>query len=206
MPFGLTQAATDLLAQVQSLFGADNVTVTSGQGSRIGVAGGSKTSQHPSGNAFDFHVAGYSPDQVQSILATSGIKFGQSIQEYGAAAGAGLNHLGVGTAGRLTTGVNGKYTTTGYASTVASGIRQKVNDAEAAFMRGLGFSDKTAKVWTNPDATVGDVVGTVVDWNGWFGRIALGVFAILLIAVALFMLTGKSVSDVAAKVPPVVPV
>jgi hypothetical protein len=201
MSYGLSDSANALLGKVQNIFGAGNVSVTSGRSNRVGVAGGSATSQHPSGNAFDFHVAGYTPDQVQSIIGASGIQFGQSIQEYGAAAGAGLNHLGVGTKGQLLTGKNGKYTSTGFAAVAGGGL-------------GSGtFGDWIAKTFGNTAGNISDQIGqnlkapgdaidsavnsATQDWGGWFGRITLGILALLLIAVGLFMLSGRSVSDVA---------
>lgn len=204
----LSAAAQQLLGKVQALFGAGNVSVTSGQSSRVGVAGGSATSQHPSGNAFDFHVTGMTPAQVQTVMAQSGIPFGQSIQEYGAAAGAGLNHLGVGTKGQLLTGNNGTYKTTGFAAGLPSnsgnafldGVRSFESDA----LKQFGFSNSSAKILTDPNATATDAVGAALDSNFWFSRIVFGIFAILLIAVALFMLSGSTVTQAATKIAPLV--
>lgn len=199
MGWGLSTAAQNLLAQVQGIFGADNVIVTSGQSSRIGVAGGSPTSQHPSGNAFDFHVKGYSPDQVQSIIAQSGIQFGQSIQEYGAAAGAGLNHLGVGTKGQLLTGVNGRYSTTGYASQVAATAQAQVNKTLGdAINSTLGpWAGKLSNALGTGLAAPGNAIEGAVkkvtpDFNAWFTRITYGILAILLIMIAFYMLAQKA--------------
>jgi hypothetical protein len=52
-------------------------------------------------------------------------------------------------------------------------------------------------------AAPGDKLFGGLSLGDWFTRITFGVFAILLIAVALFMLSGKSVADVATKVPPI---
>lgn len=202
MPLNLSLAAQNLLAQVQAIFGSDNVTVTSGKSSRVGVAGGSKTSQHPSGNAFDFKVKGYNPDQVQSIIAGSGISFGQSIQEYGAAAGAGLNHLGVGSKGQLLTGRNGKYSTTGYAA--STGAPEMAWNTLGDYIKNLtGINTDTAGGILSAPGDAINSFGESLDPSAWFARIAFGVLAILLIGVALFMLAGKPAIQIAGKLPPI---
>ena len=210
---GLTDAAQNLLSQVQQLFGAGNVRVTSTSRtptSNAALAGASKTSQHLTGNAFDFIVSGMSPAQVQSAIAQSGIAFGQSIQEYGAAAGTGANHLGVGTKGQLLTGNNGKYSTTGYASKIATqatvNAQKTVGDWLSGFGLG-GLSNTLGTALAAPgDAIDGAVASVTPDFNAWFGRIAIGVFAVLLIAVGLFMLSAKPIGNIVEKIPPIVPV
>ncbi len=213
--YGLTDAATNLLAKVQALFGAGNVSVTSGRSSRIGVAGGSSTSQHPSGNAFDFHVAGLTPAQVQATLAASPIAFGQSIQEYGAAAGAGLNHLGVGSKQQLLTGNNGRYTATNTAS-LPSPLAQASGTGRDALVSFLGsdLGNQIADGAYGVGATLsapGDKIDAAIssvtpDLNSWFVRIGLGILALLVIGVALVMLAPKAADAVGVKLPPVIPV
>ena len=217
--YGLSAQATALLAKVRNLFGADNVSVTSGRASRVGVAGGSATSQHPSGNAFDFHVAGMTPAQVQATLAASPIPFGQSIQEYGAAAGAGLNHLGVGTKTQLLTGNNGRYTATNVASLPAA------NQAALAQASGFGRDSLVSFLGSDLGNSVADgayglgsvlsapgdrvdaaIASITPDWNSWFVRIGLGMLALLVIGVALVMLAPKAADSLGVKLPPVIPV
>ena len=217
--YGLTNQAQALLDKVRNLFGASNVQVTSGRSSRTGVAGGSATSQHPGGNAFDFHVSGMTPAQVQATLAASPIPFGQSIQEYGAAAGAGLNHLGVGTKTQLLTGRNGRYSATNTATLPAA------NQTALAQASGFGRDSLVSFLgsdWGNSIADGAFGVGSVLsapgdridaavasitpDWNSWFVRIGLGMLALLVIGVALVMLAPKAADSLGVKLPPVIPV
>jgi len=212
--YGLSSSAQSLLGKVRALFGTDNVVVTSGRASRVGVAGGSRTSQHPSGNAFDFRVNGFTPDQVQARIVQSGIPFGQSIQEYGAAAGKGINHLGVGTKGQIMTAVDGKYKTTGYAAGLPStadgaALVGTWGDQIKAFGQAIGLgdrlgdiSDATGRGLAAPGEAVESLFGGL-SASDWFTRITFGVFAILLIAVALFMLSGQSPVKLASKLAPI---
>lgn len=221
MPYGLSQAAQNLLAQVQSFFGAENVTVTSGlrsSSTNSGLAGASQTSQHLTGNAFDFQVNGYTPDQVQALIATSGIPFGQSIQEYGAAAGAGTNHLGVGTKGQLLTGNNGTYSTTnpnslaavyakvtaGAQTTIGDSIKNTVGSlfGTSAGNAAGAASSAVGNALTAPADAINNAIGSPTTW---FRQITIAVLAILLIGVALVMLSGKSPAQIVGSVPPVVP-
>lgn len=216
----LSPAAKNLLAKVQSIFGAGKVTVTSTgrtAGANAGIAGASKTSQHILGadglsDAFDFTVAGMSPDQVQRMVASSGLSFGQSIQEYGAGMGP-RNHLGVGTKGQLLTATNGKYSTIGYAPASNAGDPGAgVGGYGRTFLKGI-FGDAWGNALSDGGYETGALLAAPGDGidkmfggltlSGWFTRITFGVFAILLIAVALFMLSGVSAKDVVSKVPPI---
>lgn len=80
-----------------------------------------------------------------------------------------------------------------------SWARGKMISAEHDMMTSLGFSDKTASLWTDPNTSATDLVENAVDFNGWFGRISIAVFAILLIGAALLML-GKNEITTAAQV------
>jgi hypothetical protein len=186
----LSPQALNLWQQVQGLFGADNVTLTSAgrtAGNNASIPGASKTSDHLDGNAFDFRVKGIDPQAVQERIAAAGIGYGQNIAEYGAGMGP-RNHLSIPTAkhaGENLLGVNGSYKKLG------SDLRAKVNAWESSLLQQFGVSKSSADVLTDPNATTGDAVSAALNLNGWFSRITLALFALLLLAAALFML-GRS--------------
>jgi hypothetical protein len=191
--FGLNAQASQLLNQVRQIFGSDNVIVTSGYRNparNAGIPGASNTSQHLSGGAFDFKVKGLDPLQVQKVLQQSGITYGQSIAEYGAGMGP-RNHLGVGTKMENLVALDGKYTSLG------SGLLKTVRDWEASLLKAAGFSDGAATTLTDPNASVTEAVGAASE--SWFGRIAIGLFALLLITAALFMLGRGEISAILPK-------
>lgn len=206
--YGLSAQAQTLLDKVRLLFGADKVSVTSGHRSvanNASLAGSSRTSQHLTGDAFDFRVKGMTPAQVQTIVAKSGIPFGQSIQEYGAAAGAGVNHLGVGSKGQLLTANNGKYSVTGYADQIANKTAEQTRGWVANTMARVFGEQNLHDLGENLSAP-GDAINgslSTLDPSQWFERIALGLLALLFIGVAIVMLTGKSVTQIAGKIPPI---
>jgi len=82
-------------------------------------------------------------------------------------------------------------------SSPLSGARKALDDAESNMLQWFGLSKSTADTLTNPNASVSDVAS--LGLNGWFGRIALGIFALLLIGAALIMFAPKgSITKVAA--------
>lgn len=198
----LSAPAQALALQIQNLFGADNVTFTSGLRDAVsnsGIPGASKSSDHLGGNAFDFIVSGMSPQQVQSTIANSGIPFGQSIQEYGLGMGP-RNHLSIpgasGHLGQLLTGKNGSYNTTGYANThqwakadgeswgdylgrISTQLNQSLPDPLTAASNGVSSV-------TN---AVSDKVGSFLA--SYATRAALIILAILLLAGAIFSISRR---------------
>lgn len=113
---GLTNAGQSLLDKTRALFSDGRVIVNSGNrgaAHNARIAGSSRRSQHVGGNAFDFAVerngVRLSNAEIVERIRTSNLDFNQVIDE------TGLNmrprvHLGVGTAGRLTRGRDGRYT------------------------------------------------------------------------------------------------
>lgn len=195
--YGLTAEAMKLLNSVRSIFGAQNVIVTSGARSpsaNARIPGASPTSQHIGGDAFDFRVTGRDPKDIQGVLAASGLSYGQSIAEYGLGMGP-RNHLSVGTKNETLIANNGKYKPITLEGTKSylDGIREW----ERSILKGLGLNEDQANVWTDPDASVTEVVAASVDWNGWFGRVAIGLFALIFIAAALFTFKGGGIISTA---------
>lgn len=192
-PTNITPAATSLWLRVKQLF--PNAIATSGGRSaahNATIPGSSTTSQHIGGNAFDFVVPGMDPMQVQKVIAESlGMPFGQSISEYGLGMGP-RNHLSVGTKGELKKAVNGKYSLLGI-----------VRDWEKDILKQLGLSDGLAETWVDPDKSLTDAAtqtaNEAVDFNGWFGRIAIAVFALILIAAAVFTFKAGNIASIISK-------
>lgn len=192
----LTARAQSLADQVYSLFGADNVTLTSGArtaGHNATIKGASPSSQHIGGNAFDFQVAGYDPKDVQAILAGSGISYGQNIAEYGAGMNP-RNHLGVGTKGQTLLGTNGQYApikvtpVTANSGTWGDAINTALGPWAGSISNGLGT------VLSAPgNAVEGAIKSVASPLDAWFMRVSIGVLAIVFIAAALFALKGGSV-------------
>lgn len=193
----LSANARALWNRVQSIF--PNARLTSGQRDYV-PPGGSKTSQHKTGDAFDFVVPGVDPKTVQATLSQSlGLPFGQSIAEYGLGMGP-RNHLSTGSKGQLMTANNGAYRTTGYApqrsgaelSTDGAGygreaLKQMLGDGWGNWISdGLG-GDGLGGALTAPAEAIESLAP---DWNAWFQRIALGVFALIFIAAAVFAFKG----------------
>jgi hypothetical protein len=88
----LSEQGKGLYNKVVAIFGANNVTFTSGKRNRKGA------SQHNSGDAIDFLVKDKSIFDTQAIIDGSGIAYGQSIAEKGGGKSSGdHNHLSVGT-------------------------------------------------------------------------------------------------------------
>lgn len=193
---GLTAQAQALVDRVYSLFGASNVTLTSGArsvGANSGIAGASRTSQHLTGNAFDFQVSGYDPKDVQALIAGSGISYGQSIAEYGAGMNP-RNHLGVGTKGQNLVGTNGQYTPI-VVSPVSANAGTWGDQIAATFGVEAGnVSDAVGRALSAPgNALDGAVKSVAPDLNSWFMRISVGALALVFIAAALFALKGGDV-------------
>lgn len=186
---GLSPAARNLAQQVQSIFGAQNVTFTSGRRDHI-PPGGSKTSQHFSGNAFDFQVKGMDPLRVQEKIAAAGVSYGQSIAEYGLGMGP-RNHLGVGTKGENLVARDGRYSPVKLNSNVRDYAKRFLDDSLVDLFFG-------AKDVATGDKSIGEAVTEAVtpDWNGWFGRITIALFALLLLAAALFMLRPSALPSI----------
>lgn len=190
----LTSAAQNLLQQVRDLFGSSNVTVTSTGRSAShnnSIPGASQTSQHLTGNAFDFTVAGMTPLNVQDALASSGIGYGQSIAEFGAGMGP-RNHLGVGTKLQNLIGNNGKYLPR-VPSIMPDGTGNGSATARALFGDKVGtyISDILGGA-----GGVGDILKKPADAlafnaNDWFLRIAFALIALLLIAFGLYMISQR---------------
>lgn len=209
MGWGLTDAAQNLLSQVQSIFGAGNVTVTSGARSashNAGIAGASKTSQHLTGDAFDFKVTGYNPDQVQAIISQSGLSFGQSIAEYGAGMNP-RNHLSVGTKGQTLVAKDGRYsarTISESAKSFADKALADVSGNSRDWLKGVfgatvgdGLADAgqaTGKALSLPGDTIDKGIATVTGsevFNGYMSRAAILIFALVFIAAGVFALSGS---------------
>lgn len=192
----LSANARALWDRVQGIF--PGAILTSGKRNHI-PPGGSKTSQHFDGDAFDFVVPGVDPKTVQQTIAQRlGLPFGQSIAEYGLGMGP-RNHLSTGTKGQLMTANNGKYSTIGYApprsgtelNTDGAGygreaLKNMLGDSWGNWLSdGLG-SDGLGGALTAP----AEAIENLTDWNSWFQRGALIVFALIFIAAAVFAFKG----------------
>jgi hypothetical protein len=189
---GLTTDARVLWMRVKQLF--PNARMTSGARSRShnsGIPGASNTSQHIGGNAFDFVVPGMDPLQVQATIAKDlGIPFGQSIAEYGLGMGP-RNHLSVpgSNPGQLLTARNGRYTVTGRvplnmgAGAGRDALRNILGDDWGNWMAdGLGEGGLGGALTAPAEA----LESLAPDWDSWFKRGALVIFALIFIAAALF--------------------
>lgn len=183
---GLTTDARVLWMRVQQLF--PNARMTSGRRDPSNIPrGGSRNSQHHTGDAFDFQVPGMDPLQVQQrIVADLGLPFGQSIAEYGLGMGP-RNHLSTGARGQLLVARDGRYTVTGTVPLDAgTGAGRDVLNRWLGDDWGNWFSDGLEGVGDTLKAP-GDAIDNLApDWDDWLKRIALVVFALIFIAAALF--------------------
>lgn len=190
---GLTTDARVLWLRVKQLF--PNAVPTSGRRDPSNIPrGGSRTSQHHTGDAFDFQVPGMDPLNVQATIARDlGLPFGQSIAEYGLGMGP-RNHLSTGSRNQLLVARDGRYTVTGTAPAPVGGV---------SLGSGAGAGRDVLRQWLGDDwgnwlsdgiegtgdvlKAPGDAIDNLApDWDAWLKRIALVVFALIFIAAALF--------------------
>lgn len=211
----LSAQAYQLWLRVKSIF--PNAIFTSGArsaSSNSGIRGASKTSQHLTGDAFDFVVPGVDPMDVQrTLVGNLGVPFGQSIAEYGAGMGP-RNHLSTGSRNQLLTANNGVYRVTGTAPTSAltptTGMGRADLIARYGPTVGNALADALAATGTVLEAPAKalegvPILGSIVnnkpltDWDGWFKRIALVVFALIFIAAAVFAFKGSDAINMVSK-------
>ncbi len=202
----LTAQTQALVDRVYSLFGAKNVTLTSGDRSashNATIPGASSGSQHIGGNAFDFKVAGYDPATVQAMIAGAipSTGYGQNIQEYGLGMNP-RNHLSaVGTrangtpiVGETLIGRDGRYTPI-KVSPISADPKTWGDQIAATLGPWAGsISNFMGTGLAAPGDAIDSAVNSVVpDLNSWFMRISVGVLAIVFIAAALFALKSGDV-------------
>ena len=101
---------------------------------------------------------------------------------------------------------DGKYKTIGYQNKTldaSNSLLDKVRAGEKAILQKFGMSDQSATVLTDPKAGPIEAAGalTGIDFSLWFERIALVIMALLFIGLGLSMLSGKSVTQLAGKLP-----
>lgn len=204
-PSGLSARAYALWLEVKRIF--PTAVFTSGARSashNAGIPGASKGSQHIHGDAFDFQVPGMDPRKVQSVIAASGLTYGQNIAEYGLGMGP-RNHLSVtGTRanGRPIMGENliaqnGKYNSN--LVSIGDGRDWLVKNWGGAIgnpiadaLEGFGDMLEAPAKGLSDVPILGDVVNNRdMSLDGWFNRIALVVFALIFIAAAVFAFKGS---------------
>lgn len=202
----LTSRAQALVDQIYSMFGAQNVTLTSGARSashNATIPGASGGSQHIGGNAFDFQVAGYDPATVQAMIAGSipSSGYGQNIQEYGLGmnprnhlSATGVRANGTPIVGENLIGRDGRYTPI-TVSPLSADPKTWGDQIAATLGPWAGsISNSIGTGLTAPaDAIKAEAKKLSPDLNSWFMRISVGLFALVFIAAALFALKGGDV-------------
>lgn len=199
----LSGRARTLWGQVQEIFGGTGMTPVLTSTGRTqaenNIPGASKTSQHLTGDAFDFQVMQggkiVDPMSVQNVLASSGIGYGQNIAEYGLGMGP-RNHLSVPTdklQGQNLVARDGKYSQLG--KTLAASGRSQANEVIAKSLRSLGIGKDAAYEGSDAIAGVLSGAGSALKAPGeaiksplenLLMRGAVGAIALLLLAAAIF--------------------
>lgn len=207
----LSANARNLWNQVQttmSSLGFDTVLTSAGRSPGNVPRGGSKTSDHFNGNAFDFQVKDdkgriVDPLAVQATLMQSGLGYGQNIAEYGLGMNP-RNHLSIPTARH--TGENMVQSGDGVYKRIQPNIGRALANAgrskaksyidAAKVAIGLAVPGAAGVLGTpTPGSAVADAAGTALQ--PYLLRGAVGIVALLLIAAAIFALSrGQAVATV----------
>ncbi len=166
----LSSKGKALYGQLATIFGANNIQVTSAGRS------GSGTSQHNSGDALDFHVKGLSDLDAAKAIAGSGIDYGQLIYEVSGPASTGPHvHIGAGTKQENLSYIGGVY--------------KSVTDKFGASGNGELAPGATPADPNTPSFSWSDPVGSVTGMAGsYFVRGSMVIVGALILLVALWAL------------------
>jgi len=196
----LSDSGRQLYNRLASLFGAENITVTS-----AGRPGDPR--QHGSGDAIDFKVKGYTNAQAQAIIAHSDISYNQLINEISGPASSGPHlHIGAGTGNENLVYQGGKYRpiTSGALANqlpdfnISDALKGNILTAPFGIGADIGAAIADGSI-ADMDPT--GIVGGIQDLlNGkTAARFAAGIIGIILITVALvaFIMTTDTGKEAA---------